>query len=1367
MIRPTSDVTERHRAWLELVDRDGPFVAVPALKRVWPQGIGSLKDGAMAALRDAKPDFDRAWDQWTTAAQQAAQDPTVLEDVTAQYRGARDKWVTTVLQDIAGWGTHLTWDTTTLPGGTPTAKSPSHDLTVTATGALVRGGSVGALVLVLDPVTSLRNPGTGGWSATPIDRMDALLRAADVAVGVVTDGRWWALVSAQDGLMTASGVVDAQTWIEERDTRDGFFELIALRRFYGGNESDRLPALFRDSVTAAEEITVALGTQVRRAVELLVTAFSESAMEARAGGRPDPLPAAKGQVYEGAVTAMMRVVFLLFAEERSMMPQAPLFTQAYGISDELDALDRRFREESGEGLDATHHTWHRLLATSHALYTGVNTEEMRLPSYGGSLFDPERFPFLTALDERGALAVSVSDRVMLEVLRSVQYATVNREYRRISFRDIDVEQIGYIYEGLLGYTAVEVDEVTLGLVGAEGEEPEAPLSVLEELWEDHGDDLASITALRDWIKADQAAAKPKSAAHLKKLLAESEAQVLAERDRALLSVTRDEALLDRLRPYAGIIRRDLRDKPVVIQPGGLAVVETPSRANAGAHYTPKSLAQEVVLHALEPLVYKPGPHQTADRDQWKLIASYEILDLKVADIACGSGAFLVAAAEYLAARYIEALHREGGYSGSGLDLEIYARRQVVANCLYGADINGMAVEMCKLSLWLVSLDPNQPFSFVDDKILHGNSLLGITDLDQLEALHIDPKRSKTFTGASGSSRQFSSGALFGAGSEATGVDMLDVRGVIRRAIDLRKRLATPVDADDPQRTRNAKMRLWRDYQGLVAQLSTVADGVIAAGLRMGGKPGSKLDEAYDNLRIAVDRACTHDGPDPTMLDGIIAHGLTPEVETDYERWKPLHWALAVPDVVDRGGFDAVIGNPPFLGGQKLTGALGANVRDWFVNTIANGRRGSADLVAYFFLRAQGLIGQRGNLGLIATNTIAQGDTREIGLDRIVESGFVITRAIQSRSWPARSANLEFAAVWGTRSPVDARAERVCNGEVVSHITSLLESGGNTAEPPRRLKQNLGLTFQGCIVLGKGFVVEPKEARDWIRENSEWSKVLFPYLGGRDLNSRPDASSSRMVIDFNDLSEVEARRYLRPFRRVEERVKPVRRRRDKNGNFVLRAPLPERWWQYAEKRPAMRAAISPFEHVIVIAQVSSTLQPQIVPTGQVFDAKLVVFASDDLALFAVLSSSVHRDWVVRNGTTMRTDSTYTPSTVFETFPCPISTVGLIDAGRILDGERRAIMLERNLGLTKLYNRINDPALADAEDPNVARLREIHVELDKAVMAAYGWDDVTLDHGFHSYRQMTRWTVSPAARVEILDRLLEENHRRAALEAQESR
>ena len=156
--------------------------------------------------------------------------------------------------------------------------------------------------------------------------------------------------------------------------------------------------------------------------------------------------------------------------------------------------------------------------------------------------------------------------------------------------------------------------------------------------------------------------------------------------------------------------------------------------------------------------------------------------------------------------------------------------------------------------------------------------------------------------------------------------------------------------------------------------------MIAAGLRLGGKPGKALNVAYEDLGIALANA--HES-DRRMLDKIVAAGLTPTVTTDYDRWKPLHWILAVPDVMERGGFDAIIGNPPFLGDQRSPARLGTNVRDWLVNTWQAGRRGRANLVAYFFLRAFSLLTPQGNLGLIATNTIAQGDTREVGLDQIV------------------------------------------------------------------------------------------------------------------------------------------------------------------------------------------------------------------------------------------------------------------------------------------------------------------------------------------------------------------------------------------------
>ncbi|WP_374539081.1 type IIL restriction-modification enzyme MmeI [Micromonospora aurantiaca (nom. illeg.)] len=394
----------------------------------------------------------------------------------------------------------------------------------------------------------------------------------------------------------------------------------------------------------------------------------------------------------------------------------------------------------------------------------------------------------------------------------------------------------------------------------------------------------------------------------------------------------------------------------------------------------------------------------------------------------------------------------------------------------------------------------------------------------------------------------------------------------------------------------------------------------------------------------------------------------------------------------------------------------------------------------------------GTLGLIATNTVAQGDSREVGLDAIVAAGFTITRAIQSRSWPAASANLEYAAVWGTLGSVADAVPRVADDVPVSRISTLLEPQGRAAGNPIRLIENAGIAFQGCIVLGMGFVLDTAEAQEWIATDPRNAEVLFPYLNGEDLNSRPDASASRWVIDFNDRTEAAAAAYAAPYARIKDSVKPERMQ---NNRKVYR----DYWWQFAEKRPAMRKAIAELPEVLVIALVSKTVMPIRVANVQVFSHKLGVFATDSYADQAVLSSTVHQVWVVKYTSTMRADINYSPSDVFETFPRPPFSERLQAAGRSLDEERREVMLRRGLGLTKLYNLVNDAELSDAADHDVARMRALHVELDLAVLDAYGWSDVAPGHGFHTFRKMQRWSVSPAARVDILDRLLEENHRRA--------
>ncbi|MGH1555548.1 Eco57I restriction-modification methylase domain-containing protein [Streptomyces sp. L7] len=180
---------------------------------------------------------------------------------------------------------------------------------------------------------------------------------------------------------------------------------------------------------------------------------------------------------------------------------------------------------------------------------------------------------------------------------------------------------------------------------------------------------------------------------------------------------------------------------------------------------------------------------------------------------------------------------------------------------------------------------------------------------------------------------------------------------------------------------------------------------------------------------------------------------------------PLHWPLEFPEVfVERGGFDAVVGNPPFLGGKKLTGVLGEAYREYLVDYLAGGKRGSADLVAYFELRVHQLLNQVGQAGIIATNTLAQGDSREVGLDQIDAAGATIRRAIKSAPWPSSSAILEYCAVWSSKAPLGDEANCVLGNLVPPHgiSTSLNPATRETSWGSRlrgiRVNPSRGLLF---------------------------------------------------------------------------------------------------------------------------------------------------------------------------------------------------------------------------------------------------------------------------------------------------------------------
>ena len=355
----------------------------------------------------------------------------------------------------------------------------------------------------------------------------------------------------------------------------------------------------------------------------------------------------------------------------------------------------------------------------------------------------------------------------------------------------------------------------------------------------------------------------------------------------------------------------------------------------------------------------------------------------------------------------------------------------------------------------------------------------------------------------------------------------------------------------------------------------------------------------------------------------------------------------------------------------------------------------------------------------------------------------------SRQWPGTAA-LEVAHVWLRHG--DWHGPYVLDEMPVAGITPFLTVPGMATGKPYALTANQDKSFQGSIVLGMGFVLEPEEALALIEKDPHNRDVLFPFFNGEDLNSRPDQSPSRWVINFHDWPLERAETYPACMKIVRDKVKPEREmQNDKGGREI--------WWLYLRTRPALYNAIAKMKRALVIPLVSKYMICAWEPVGMVYSHALGIIALESNADFALLQCTFHDDWARFCGSTLETRMRYTPSDCFETFPFPINMQKLDDIGERYDQHRQSIMLVRQEGLTKTYNRFHDPH-ETSED--IVRLRELHKEMDEAVARAYGWDDLDLGHGFHETKQGLRYTISEAARREILGRLLRLNHERYAEE-----
>lgn len=1157
-------------------------------------------------------------------------------------------------------------------------------------------------VRVLDPEVDFDQVvhGSGQLEASAHGRMERYLRQTGVSAGVLFNGRILRLVSAPRG--ESSGWMDFRVadMVQPggRPICTAMRLLLHERCLLALPRAQRLAALLEDSRKFQNEVSERLAEQVLHALYQLLRGF-QAAHDASHGQLLRAVLAEHpDEVYRALLIVILRLVFLLYAEERDMLPEDATFLRHYSLA----GLHERLRADAAlfpDTMDQRYGAWAQLLVLFRMMFDGAAYDRTQLPMRHGVLFDPDRFKFLEGRTSVAARQTHqridpplVPDGTVYRVLEKLLIL----DGERISYRALDVEQIGSVYETMMGFRL----ETTTGRSVA--------------------------------IRPKKKRGAP-TAISLEALLAEApekrEKWVLDRTDRKLSDTVKKKvkAAADLPNLHAalnGVI--DLAATPDLVAKGAMVLQPSEERRRSGSHYTPRTLTEPIVRTTLAPIL------ERLRGDGGRAPQPEQILDLKVCDPAMGSGAFLVEACRQLGDALIDAWHAHGTKPTIPTDEDdvIYARRLVAQRCLYGVDRNPVAVDLSKVSLWLATLAREHALTFLDHALRHGDSLVGLSR-EQIEALHWDPTRP----------------VLKGLG----------VRESVERVTHLRQLIR---EADEGV-TDWERRELWDKAQFELRQVRLFGDLTVAAFFEGGNaKERERKRDAYSNVALRGDA-----GGERARLEEW-RHTELPLV--------PFHWAIEFPEVFERetAGFDVIVGNPPFAGKNTLANGNVASYPDW-LKQLHDESHGNADLVAHFFRRAFHLLRAGGTFGLIATNTIGQGDTRSTGLRWICQHDGHIYQASKRVKWPGVAAVVVSVVHVSKARAIDARK---LDGRYVQTITAFLfHRGGH--EDPARLGENAGKSFVGSYVLGMGFTFDDTDTKGiatplaemerLIKKDPRNAKLIFPYIGGEEVNTSPKHAHHRFVINFGEMNEAESRQWPDLLSIVDTKVRPERLAQKDRG-------AQEKWWQFIRPRPELHAAIAGLNRVLVISRIGQHASFTFLHAGSVFSESLVAFPLSSAASFCVLQSRLHELWARFFGSSMKDDLRYTPSDCFETFPFPAGWQAheqLELAGSRYYELRAALMIKNDEGLTDTYNRFHDP---DERNAEIAKLRELHAAMDRAVLDAYGWHDVStgceflLDYeiddeewGRKSKPYRYRWPDD--VRDEVLARLLELNSARALEEA----
>ena len=1131
-----------------------------------------------------------------------------------------------------------------------------------------------------DPIKNIS--GSRSWEATPQQRFERLLKDTKHPIGILWNGISLRLIYAPSG--ESSGHITFP--IEPMITVDGRAMIGALemligpdRLFEAGSTHTRLKTLMEKSRKEQNEVSNRLSEQVLEALWILVRGFDDAEKKANLIGKSflRDLPIKNpSQIYGGLITVLLRLVFLLYSEDEELMPRDSLFVENYSVSGLASKL-RKDRVQYQSAMEDRRGAWGSLLSLFRLIFDGGGQYEDYLPARHGELFDPDIFPFLEGREANTSYKDGCLNSMPLisdDVVEKVLTKLVLLDGQLLSYRSLDVEQIGSVYEGIIGFDVEKVLDESIGIISRLPSQS-SPITIVVS-----SDELLSVDGVKrvKWLK-EKTGVDMNFSLKMKKNI--SNAKDL---------ITLCQALDNRLSPFTP---RGLKEGSLILQPSS-------ERRRSGSHYTPRSLTEPVVLEAFRPWLeernYKPS--------------SEDILNLKVCDPAMGSGAFLVASCRFLANYLVQSWERDGfpDEFDESFEKEIYARRLIAQQCLYGVDKNSFAVNLAKLSLWLVTLNKDLPFTFVDHCLKCGDSLVGYS------VNEIEKSLGEVQLSFLGQNREL---------IKKLSLERLENFGVDNRSdisYDKKKELLD---------------RQIQDCQNL----KMVGDLMIAAFFN-----GKNIKERYEKKNSYL-----------TMFNSIIVNSediksdpfLSKISDNNISFLKPFHWDLEFPEVFNKNrGFDLFIGNPPFAGNSTLVKGYPKGILDW-LKMIHPESGGQCDLSAHFFRRSFDLLEQKGIAGLIATNTIFQGDTRNSGLRWICVNGGCIYSAMKRFKWPG-SATVIISIIHFTKGLYEGK--KILNGNTVEKITAFLQSSGGH-EDPKRLNSNAGQSFKGVEATGKGFIFDDSVSSDnetagipspiammkyLIDGDKKNQEVIFPYIGGAEVNSDPVHSSHRFIINFGQKKKEECfSEWPEIINLLEKKVKPERLSK---GATLKKYP----WWLLTRPRPEMTDLLKFHKSVLVTCRHQSNWLVAKLKSNQVFSDALVVFPPkfDIDILFAILQSQFHEIWVRRVGSSLGDGLRYTPSDCFETFPFPKAIYDLINKkidsselslrGIKTLGEeclklRLEIMLKNKEGLTSTYNRFNNPL---EEQKNILELREIHNKINQSIFELYEWSDISNQCGF---------------------------------------